>query len=62
MKLGNTFANVMMGAKAKGISFESITRARRKIQKEHPELIVSETAQIRNDEQEEYIKFSKENM
>ena len=59
-EVGKTFADVMFNAKNKGISFESITRARRKIQKKYPELKDVETAEIRNAEQEEYIKYSKE--
>lgn len=49
-----------MGAKEKGISFESITRARRKVQNKYPELKDREMAEIRDREQEEYIKYSKE--
>lgn len=57
---GKTFAQVMFGAKNKGISFESITRARRKVQKKYPELKDKKTAEIRNEEQEEYIAYSRE--
>lgn len=57
---GRTFANVMLNAKNKGISFESITRARRQVQKKYPELKDEEMAEIRDKEQEEYIEFSKE--
>lgn len=60
-EVGKTFASVMFNAKSKGVSFESITRARRKIQKKYPELKVEEVAEIRDAEQEEYIKYSKEN-
>ena len=59
-EVGKTFANVMFNAKSKGISFESITRARRKIQKKYPELKNEEIAGIRDEEQKEYIEFSKE--
>ena len=59
-EVGKTFAEVMFGAKNKGINFESITRARRKVQKKYPELKDEETAQIRNEEQKEYIEFSRE--
>ncbi len=59
-EVGKTFANVMTGAKSKGISFESITRARRKLQRKYPELKNEEMAEIRDAEQEEYIKYSKE--
>lgn len=60
MKHGKTFANVMLNAKSKGISFEGITRCRRKVQKKHPELKNVEVADIRDREQKEYIEYSKE--
>ena len=50
----------MFNAKSKGISFEGITRARRQVQKQYPELKDSEIAKIRDKEQEEYRKFAKE--
>lgn len=59
-EVGKTFADVMFNAKSKGISFESITRARRKIQRKYPELKDEETAEIRNIEQEEYREYAKE--
>lgn len=59
-EVGKTFAQVMIGAKEKGISFESITRARRKVQNKYPELKDKETAEIRDKEQEEYIEYAKE--
>ena len=59
-EIGKKFEEVMFSAKNKGISFESITRARRKIQKKHSELKDQETAEIRNAEQKEYIEFSME--
>lgn len=59
-EVGKTFAQVMMGAKGKGISFESITRVRRKVQNKYPELKDKETAEIRDKEQEEYIEYAKE--
>lgn len=59
-EVGKTFANVMTGAKSKGISFESITRARRKVQNKYPELKNKEVAEIRDYEQEEYIQYSRE--
>lgn len=59
-EVGKKFEEVMFGAKNKGISFESITRARRKIQKKYPELKNQEMAEIRNEEQREYIEFAKE--
>lgn len=59
-EVGKTFADVMFNAKSKGISFESITRARRKIQGKYPELKDEEIAEIRNIEQEEYREYAKE--
>ena len=59
-EVGKTFAQVMFSAKSKGISFESITRARRQVQKKYPELKNNEVAEIRDKEQDEYIEFAKE--
>lgn len=59
-EVGKTFATVMFNAKNKGISFESITRARRKIQRKHPELKDNEISEIREAEQEEYKQYAKE--
>lgn len=59
-EVGKTFANVMFNAKSNGISFESITRARRKIQNKYPELKDEEVSAIRNAEQEEYREYAKE--
>lgn len=58
---GTTFANVMFNAKSKGISFESITRARRKVQQRNPELINEEVEGIRQAEQLEYMEYANEN-
>lgn len=60
-EIGKKFETVMFGAKNKGISFESITRCRRKLQEKYPELIDKETANERNKKQNEYVKYSKEN-
>lgn len=60
-EVGKTFAEVMFGAKNKGISFESITRARRKLQNRYPELKDNKIAEIRQGEQKEYIEYSREN-
>lgn len=40
--------------------FESVTRCRRKIQKEHPELASEKMKRIRQKEQEKYIELSRE--
>lgn len=60
LELGKTFASVMFNAKSKGISFESITRVRRKVQRKYPELKDKETAELRDAERKEYIDFSRE--
>ena len=58
---GSTFANVMFNAKSKGISFESITRARRKVQQRYPELVDCETESARQVEQIEYMEYANSN-
>jgi hypothetical protein len=59
--VGKKFETVMFNAKNKGISFESITRVRRKLQEKNPELKDEETVKKRNIIQNEYIKYSKQN-
>lgn len=59
--VGEKFETVMFNAKNKGISFESITRIRRKLQEKNPELKDEEIAKKRNIIQNEYIKYSKQN-
>ena len=58
---GAAFEEVMRNAKSMGISFESITRARRKVQRKHTELADKETESARNIEQLEYMEFANEN-
>lgn len=53
-----TFFDVMINAKSHGISFESITRARRKVQRNHPELADAETESARQAEQLEYMEYA----
>lgn len=60
-EIGKRFATVMFKAKNKGISFESITRCRRKLQEKYPELREKEITQKRNLKQKEYIKYAKKN-
>ena len=55
-EIGNKF-----NAKNKGISFESITRCRRKLQKKYPELKDEKISNLRNQKQKEYIDYSKTN-
>lgn len=52
---GTAFGQVLQGMKYKGISFESITRHRRKFLEKHPELKDSEAEQSRREEEENYI-------
>lgn len=52
---GTAFGQVLQGMKYKGISFESITRHRRKFLEKHPELKDNETEQLRREEEENYI-------
>lgn len=59
-EVGKTFAEVMFGAKSKGISFESITRARRKVQNKYVKLRNEKISKIRNIEQEEYKSYAKD--
>lgn len=51
---GTAFGIVIQGMKYKGISFEAITRAKRKYLEEHPELVEEDAEQIRRQEQQEY--------
>ena len=53
-EVGKKFATVMFNAKNKGISFESITRHRRKFLELHPELKDEKTKQVRMEEEENY--------
>ena len=60
-EIGKKFKDVMFNAKNKGISFESITRCRRKLQKKYPELKDEKISNLRNQKQKEYIDYSKIN-
>lgn len=60
-EIGKRFSDVMFNAKNKGISFESITRCRRKLQKKYPELKDEKISNFRNKKQKEYIDYSKTN-
>ena len=51
------FAKALEILEEQGISFESITRARRKIQQENPELKDERMAEIRAKEEENYFVF-----
>lgn len=50
------FTTVMMNLKYKGISFESITRARRKFFEENPEYKPMKITEIRKKEEQKYIE------
>lgn len=52
---GTTFINVMQKLNYKGISFEGITRARRKFFEQYPQLKVESVEKARRKEEEEYI-------
>ena len=58
--VGKRFADVMTNAQSKGVSFEGITRARRKVQQKYPELKDRKIEEIRKKEEEEYREFSRE--
>ncbi|MEE0929561.1 MAG: hypothetical protein UIM53_01015 [Acutalibacteraceae bacterium] len=51
---GTAFAQVLQGMKYHGISFESITRHRRKFLENHPELKDVKTEKARREEEEVY--------
>ena len=51
---GTAFGIVIQGMKYKGISFEAITRAKRKFLEEHLDLVDDDTEQIRRQEEQEY--------
>lgn len=52
---GETFVKVLAGMKHKGISFEAITRARRKFFEEYPEFKIADVEAARRKEEENYI-------
>lgn len=51
----------MFNAKNKGISFESITRCRRKLQEKNHELRDEETVNRRTIREKEFIKYAQQN-
>lgn len=55
-----SFATTLKKAKKRGYtSFESITRSRRKLQKEYPELVDVETQKARAEKVADYISYSR---
>lgn len=53
---GTAFGQVLQGMKVKGISFEAITRQRRKFLEENPQLKVEDVEKARREKEEEYIE------
>lgn len=51
---GTAFSQVIQGMRYKGISFEAITRSRRKVQEENPSLKNKKAEEIRRIEEENY--------
>ena len=51
---GTAFGQVLQGMRVKGISFEAITRQRRKFLEENPQLRVENVEKARRDEEQEY--------
>ena len=49
----------MTNVSKNGLSFESITRARRKLQSKYPELKNNKTADFRDKKQKDYIAYSR---
>ena len=58
-EVGKKFEEAMTNVSKKGLSFESITRARRKIQNKYPELKNDKVANFREKKQKEYIAYSR---
>lgn len=57
---GRTFTNVMQNINFMGISFEGITRARRKFFEDYPELKEEKSEKARREkEQEYYLEYSR---
>ena len=56
-----SFAEVVGGGKLP-TSFESITRARRKVQEQNPQLKDGKTVELRQEQEESYRNFAKENL
>lgn len=52
--VGTAFSNVMQQLGFRGISFEGITRARRKFFEEYPQLKVENVEKVRREKEEEY--------
>ena len=53
---GTAFGQVLQGMRYKGISFEAITRHRRKFMELHPQYRVVDIEKVRKDEEEKYYE------
>lgn len=58
--VAKSFEEVMENGKSKGISFESITRVRRKVQEKYPELRDIKTVKKRECERHKFMKYAVE--
>ena len=57
---GTAFGQVLQGMKVQGISFEAITRQRRKFLEENPQLRVQSVEKARREKEEEYyLEYSR---
>lgn len=57
---GTALINIIQGMRYKGISFEAITRQKRKFFEEYPEFLTDEIEDIRRSEEDKYhFEFSK---
>ena len=57
---GTAFGQVLQGMKVQGISFEAITRQRRKFLEENPQLRVENVEKVRREEEEKYyLEYSR---
>ena len=57
---GTAFGQVLNGMKVQGISFEAITRQRRKFLEENPQLRVQNVEKVRREEEEKYyLEYSR---
>ena len=57
---GTAFGQVLQGMKVQSISFEAITRQRRKFLEENPQLKVEDVEKARREEEEEYyLEYSR---
>lgn len=57
---GTAFGQVLQGMKVQGISFEAITRQRRKFLEENPQLRAENVEKARKEEEEEYyLEYSR---